>query len=507
VTNTALLLFIILRGKTIWTPLSVSIVIICVALLAAIFLYLLKISRRPVLEINLFPAEDPGWSDKEKATEWHAWFIRNGFEHAGTFQCWEMPSVLISGFVRPQDQMLAAVCDHPQAGMWIDIGTHYEDNGGLNVSNVAMSQSLDSMPGQVKFRIKGGTPDELLEKALAERRDKGRVAITKGEFASFFEERYREEMKWRMGRGGPTQSEVMRVAQGMETPADPEKILKATDKIREAWAEAKDKPAPGIAFPFAGDLPAAFLNPEAFRKRMEEKCAPIPRLNMPPLLVYPGLTAALCWWCYFGYQYNSIHRQVPFAAVITFLLVFAGLFIWLMSYRQYHKRVRTCPVLKRVSELRPGAFLFVRGNSPSIFYAREKWLGKVEFNEGSKSAGASTRLNVVSKYMSGSLTITNKNFLTKVMGFGGKDAVEISWGDFGDKFAVDVEDEAFIQSMVTPALREAVLPLERFDDPLVEINGNSIAVEAGKVLSQESGLAGFLENAESIIEVIVRQSE
>jgi hypothetical protein len=474
-----------------------------------VFKLLIKLYRKPILEINLSPLDNPRWSDTHKIAGLIDSFLRNGFEPAGNYSCWEIPTLMISGFVRPSEQIAGVIYDHPAGGLWVDVYVQYRDGGSLTVSNAPKGQELDHMPQQAKIYCKGNSVDELLKKLLDESKKAERMAITKEEFPSQFEDNYQKEMKWRMERGGPTYLEVMRVGNAMGESLDTERLQNATQKINETWVKEKNKPKKNRSGPVEFVLPGEFQRPEAFRLKLEQKSEPLPQLNVPALPVYLVFIAALAYWCYYGYQYNETHFPVSLAALIIFLSVFLVLFLIMMSYREYHRRVRMCPLLKRIADLRPGAFLVIKGSSPSLFYARERWIGKLRFREGSEHEDAFTRLDAITKHSMGSLTISRNSLLNKVIGSSDKDTIPLPESDFSRKFTVSGTDTEFAGKLLSPAISDAILRLEEFGRPFVEINHSLVGVEIEGDLSRprkEAVLRKFLEEAERIIEATVQQA-
>jgi hypothetical protein len=204
-----------------------------------IFKFLINLYRKPILDINLSPLENPRWSDIQKIKDLVDSFLRNGFEAAGNYSIWEVPSLIISGFVRPSEQTTGVIYDHPTSGIWVDFYVQYTDGGSLTVSNAATGHELDHMPQQEKIYCRGSSVDELLKKLLAESKKAERIAITKEEFPSHFEDNYQKEMKWRIDRGGPTSLEVMRVANAMGESLDSERLQNATQKTNKTWMKEK----------------------------------------------------------------------------------------------------------------------------------------------------------------------------------------------------------------------------------------------------------------------------
>jgi hypothetical protein len=471
------------------------------------FRYGLKLIRKPIPEITLTPIENPTWRDSGKMTALSDWFLHNGFTPAGQYACLEIPFLKLAGFVLPAEQMSGVIYDHPTAGIWMDIYVHYTDGGGMMVSNAPAGDELDHMPGQVKFYSRESSPDELLKKLRAERKKDGGIAITPADFASDFEDQYKKEMKWRMDRVGPTQDEIMRVAVKMAKSVDSARLQQSSRELQKIWIEEKNRPASPSAVD--AELPRVFQKPEMFRQRLEQKSAPLPRMPVAAFPVYLIFMSALTYWCYYGYRYNQARFPVSITEVLLFLVVFLVVFVAMMCFRVYHLRVRMAPVLKRLADLRPGAFLFVAGSSPTLFYAREKWLGKLSFREGSEHQNAFTRLDVLLQHAAGSLEIGRKSLLTKMLGWGDRQAIELPESDFTRKYMVSGTDAGYIHRLLSTAVPEALRRLEELGNPLVEIDRSLVSIQIDGDLSsprKETALRLFLEQSEIIIEAVAQQT-
>jgi hypothetical protein len=474
-----------------------------------IFRFLLKLYRKPVLEITLSPLDNPRWSDVQQVTGLMDSFLRNGFEQAGNYRCPEIPSLIIAGFVRPSEQIAGVIYDHPVGRIWVDCYVQYADGGSLTVSNATIGHEMDPRPQQTKIYCTGNSVDALLQRLLAEIRKEERIAITKEEFSSHFEDSYRKDMQWRMDRGGPTSLEVMRVANAVGQSLDSERLQEATQKIDNAWMKEKNKPRKKKSGPYEFNLPMEFQSPEAFRLKLEQKSAPLPQLNVPALPVYLVLITALAYWCYYGYQYNDAHYPVSLTALIVFFSVVIVLCLILMGFHDYRLRVRLCPLLKRTADLRPGAFLVIAGSSPSLFYARENWLGKLDFTQGGKHETSSTRLDAIATHSMGSLAVSRNGFLTKLFGSKDEETLPLPESDFSRHFTVSGTDLQSARRLLNSAAQEAILRLQEIGPPSVEIEGNRVAIQIEGNLShprKEAVLGEFLAEAEGIIEAAVQQA-
>jgi hypothetical protein len=472
-----------------------------------IFRFVINLSRRPVPEINLSAVDNPGWSDTWKMADLVDSMLRNGFEAAGSYSCSEIPSLIISGYVRPSERITGVIYDHPVTGIWVDFCVQYADGGSLTVSNAPAGHEMDHMPQQAKIYLRGSSVDELLQKLFAERKKTERTSITKEEFPSYFEEHYKKEMKWRIDRGGPTSAEIMRVGNAIGKPPDIEKLQNAMWKINKIWIKRKKRSKEIMIGTYEPSLPEVFQEPDIFRQKMEQKSSTIPKLNLPAAPVYLAFVAALACWGYYGYQYNKSHFPVSLTAIIIFSSVFVAIFIGMMIFHGYHRSIIMTPVLKRMADSRPGAFLVMRGASPFLFYAKERWIGKVSFYGGSEDQKAFTRMDAVTKYSIGSLSVSKRTLIGKI--FSDKYKIMLPESDFSRKFAVSGTDTGFAEKLLNHVFQNAVLRLEEIGKPYVEIERNAVSVEIGSDLSglrKEALLKTFLEEAERIIDATVRQT-
>jgi hypothetical protein len=118
------------------------------------------------------------------------------------------------------------------------------------------------------------------------------------------------------GPGRPDPLRVMQIAGAMGESLDSEALHNATQTMHKTWMKGKYKLMKYTSGPYEPVLPKEFQPPDAFRRKMEQKSAPIPQLNVPPLPLYIIFIAALAYWCYYGYQYNETHFPVSLTVLI-----------------------------------------------------------------------------------------------------------------------------------------------------------------------------------------------
>jgi hypothetical protein len=478
-----------------------------IAALFFLYKYLLQLTTKPVLEISLVSNDNPRWLNKKKIAELVDTFQKYGFELTGHYDCPEMPGIKIAGFVKPSEQLIAVIYDHPIAGIWEDICVEYNDGESLTVSNAPMGQEMDHMPGSTKVYMKGSSLEELLSKVIAERKNKARKTITKEEFSSNFEQAYKKEMKWRMERGGPTVLEVKKVADETGIPLNSETMQEKTQQLHKIWMKEKDKPKKIKKKMIQAELPSEYQRPELFRQVMEQKSDPMPeKLNIHVIPAYIVLMAAIGYWLYFGFQYNKVHT-VSLTAVVIFLAVFLFLFIILIWINIRHQSVKMCPFLKQIADMRPGAFLFISGTFPTLFYARERWIGKLVFWMGGDNTPGTTSLEATTTRSGGWLSISQKSLIGKIFGRSDKDSIPLPDSDFSRKFTMSGSDKVLAQELLGANIAGIIVRLEKFKKPLIDIDGKTVVVKIDGDLSsprKEADLKLFLEVAENIVDTVVR---
>ena len=176
-----------------------------------------------------------------------------------------------------------------------------------------------------------------------------------------------------------------------------------------------------------------------------------------------------------------------------------------MVFRQFNRRVKMYPVLRRMADLRPGAFLVVEGTTPTLFYASETWIGKVAFEEGGENQNAFTRLDARIRCPLNRMEISKKGILNKFAGWttDKEDNIQVPESDFSQKFMVSGTDTDLAKKFLDPAVSGAIMRIGNLGQPFVNIDRNTVRVEVERDLSsprKEPSLAQFLADAETIIE-------
>jgi hypothetical protein len=213
------------------------------------------------------------------------------------------------------------------------------------------------------------------------------------------------------------------------------------------------------------------------------------------------------YWCYYGYQYNKVHSPVSLADLIIFFSVLIFLFIILAYIWSCNKQVKMCPYLKRIADMRPGAFVFISGKKPTLFYAKEGWIGKLVFWMGGDNTPGTTSLEATTKRSGGWLSISKKTVSGRIFSRSDEGNIPLQDNDFGRKFTMSGSDKVLAQELLGANIAGIVMCLEEFKKPLIEIDGKSVVIKIDGELSsprREAELKIFLEIAESIVDTVVR---
>jgi hypothetical protein len=144
----------------------------------------------------------------------------------------EGAGMLCQALFHPNERVDGLVYDHSFAGVWIDFDLRFADGTSLCYSNSPQGSTLDHPPGHDIRHFPGEQVAVLWERFQHDLPSKLRANSDAAGFVQRFEEGYREEMDWRISRGGVTIEEIRRtVAQGGDDDASEELI----SMIQTAW--------------------------------------------------------------------------------------------------------------------------------------------------------------------------------------------------------------------------------------------------------------------------------
>jgi len=187
----------------------------------------------PPFRVELERLTDPAWS-RGQLDEITAVLEQRGFERAGDFQVNPIPAGLRLRLLANEAQGVhAAVYDHGQTGVWLDLITAYRDGRVLTTASMR-DHLMDAMPNKKILFYEGAETGWLLDEHLAKRPVGDWIRVTASELPDRFLTKYAEEMDWRGERGGPTVEEIARIAErdGTDLPTE------MADAIRDAWQTA-----------------------------------------------------------------------------------------------------------------------------------------------------------------------------------------------------------------------------------------------------------------------------
>jgi hypothetical protein len=166
----------------------------------------------PPPRIHLRPCARPDWSDPKGIERDIVAILTLGFADAGCFEVPEIPRLSIQAYAKQSEGMLAALCDHPAAGKWLDLVTLYEDGTSVTYTTNPHGDPLDQRPGHPKVRAPEVDVRTLYHRLLNQRPPGAFRRIPPAEFVPVFEKAYADEMDWRLATGRPTGREATQAA-------------------------------------------------------------------------------------------------------------------------------------------------------------------------------------------------------------------------------------------------------------------------------------------------------
>ncbi len=170
-------------------------------------------SAAPPLRITLLPADAYSWADEAAVRRYADPLPRLGFVDAGHFLIGEIPGLEMLGFVHPEHDICAVVYEHPAAGVILDMVTRYADGSSLTCTTALQGGELRERPGHPKIRLPEADSEQLYRRMLADRPQGETLPIAPEEFAEVFEQGYADEMDWRLSVGGPSDDEILAIAE------------------------------------------------------------------------------------------------------------------------------------------------------------------------------------------------------------------------------------------------------------------------------------------------------
>lgn len=212
-------------------------VLTVLAIVAVVVFWKLKSVFIAPARIHVTPSISAKWKDKQSAEEKRRALMSLGFKEMSTYTIKEMSGLILNNFVLPEKRIMAVLYEFPLAGQWIDFVAEYSDGSTLTASNATTGHELEHRPQHDKLYIPNGDTAALYEK-FTERLGNKKLAplpATPPEFIAKFEKAYADEMDWRNARGGPTEEEILRVAQNAN--------IKVNDAMLEDSTPAFEKQA------------------------------------------------------------------------------------------------------------------------------------------------------------------------------------------------------------------------------------------------------------------------
>jgi hypothetical protein len=126
--------------------------------------------------------------------------LTRGFADAGIHAVREMPGLVIQLLANARDGFYAAIYEHPRAGHWLDMYSHFQD-GTSATWTTARPHGLAQRPGHPSTHCHGLESSSVLDRAFAERSRQALKPVSLDQAAPAFERAYAEATAYRKGVG------------------------------------------------------------------------------------------------------------------------------------------------------------------------------------------------------------------------------------------------------------------------------------------------------------------
>ncbi|TMQ71935.1 MAG: hypothetical protein E6K80_04130 [Candidatus Eisenbacteria bacterium] len=136
--------------------------------------------------------------------------LTRGFADAGIHAVGEMPGLVIQLLANAREGFYAAIYEHPRAGHWLDIYSHYQD-GTSATFTTARPHGIAPRPGHLSIHCQGVDASSVLDRALAQRPRQAVKPVSIDHAAPVFERAYAEGVAYRKGVG-ISRGEVVKTA-------------------------------------------------------------------------------------------------------------------------------------------------------------------------------------------------------------------------------------------------------------------------------------------------------
>ena len=183
----------------------------------------------PPMRIRLRPDNSYAWRDEIQVDSVGDELAGCGFVRIGTFSS-TPPTVPIEAWHDPQQSIYAAICEHPVAGVWLDVLSLGQDGSTYTVSSGPGDQFDRPSDFQLE-RIPGATPKEVVSRFLGTRPDRAAVRTSAETFPAVFEDLWQRSMEFRIEQGVPSEEELRRICSA-EGEAPPHEMV---EQFREMW--------------------------------------------------------------------------------------------------------------------------------------------------------------------------------------------------------------------------------------------------------------------------------
>lgn len=155
--------------------------------------------------------EDEG-AHAQQAAALISHFESLGFQHAGRYRIDELQGLILDALVKPEEEMAAAIYDHPNFPCFYDVTAIDHEGNGFTITTSPLSHADNVPPGSTMLITPGLPVQDAVRRMRAERPEGNWQTIEHDNVVAAIEDAYARSMDFQIRKGTISESYVRQIA-------------------------------------------------------------------------------------------------------------------------------------------------------------------------------------------------------------------------------------------------------------------------------------------------------